>query len=68
MSSVIAGARRPEQPADNLAATSVSLSADDLRELAAVISLPPEYPGWMFGRQRDARRRQLAEASRLTPG
>ena len=51
VSSVIVGAKRPEQLADNLAATQVALSAADLAALDAVSRLPAEYPGWMFERQ-----------------
>jgi len=64
VTSVIVGARRPEQLADNLAATQVKLSADDLRALDEVSRLPAEYPGWMLERQGEARRRQLLEALR----
>jgi len=53
--SVIVGAKTIEQLDDNLAATKLELSADDLRELDAVSALPPEYPGWMLARQSDGR-------------
>jgi aryl-alcohol dehydrogenase-like predicted oxidoreductase len=68
VSSVIVGARRPEQLADNLAATAVRLDAAELKALDAVSRLPAEYPGWMFERQGEYRRRQLSDASRLMPG
>jgi aryl-alcohol dehydrogenase-like predicted oxidoreductase len=61
VTSVIVGAKRAEQLADNLAATQVSLSADELQSIDAVSRLPAEYPGWMFERQGDARRKQLSE-------
>ncbi len=48
VTSVIVGAKRPDQLADNIAATRVTLSADDLAALDKVSALPPEYPGWMF--------------------
>jgi aryl-alcohol dehydrogenase-like predicted oxidoreductase len=64
VTSVIVGAKRPEQLADNLAATQVTLSADELRALDAVSRLPAEYPGWMFERQGESRRRQLLESQR----
>jgi len=64
VTSVIVGAKRPEQLTDNLAATEVSLSADELRTLDEVSRLPAEYPGWMFERQGETRRRQLLEARR----
>ncbi len=64
VTSVIVGAKRPEQLADNLAATQVALSAEELSQLEAASRLPPEYPGWMFERQGEVRRRQLLEARR----
>jgi aryl-alcohol dehydrogenase-like predicted oxidoreductase len=64
VSSVIVGAKRPEQLADNLAATQVSLSAEELQTLDAVSRLPVEYPGWMFERQGGVRRQQLLEGRR----
>ena len=64
VTSVIVGAKRPEQLADNLAATEVSLSADELRSLDAVSHLPAESPGWMFERQGEVRRKQMTDARR----
>jgi len=64
VTSVIIGAKRVEQLDDNLAATSVVLSADELAVLDKVSALPPEYPGWMLERQGGARRAQLAAAQR----
>ena len=52
VTSVIIGARTMEQLDDNLAATEVALSADDLTRLGAVSDLPREYPGWMIERQK----------------
>ena len=49
--SVIIGATSIEQLDDNLAATEVSLSAEELAQLDRVSALPPEYPGWMIERQ-----------------
>ena len=60
VTTVIVGAKRPEQLADNIAATEVTLSAQDLQQLDAVSHLPPEYPGWMFERQGETRRKQIA--------
>jgi aryl-alcohol dehydrogenase-like predicted oxidoreductase len=47
VTSVIIGAKSDEQLVDNLAATKVTLAADELAALDAVSALPPEYPGWM---------------------
>lgn len=51
VTSVIIGARNTDQLADNIAATSVKLSLEELASLNAVSALPPEYPGWMLERQ-----------------
>jgi aryl-alcohol dehydrogenase-like predicted oxidoreductase len=51
VSTVIMGAKTPEQLADNMAASKLELSADELRGLDEVSALPPEYPGWMLARQ-----------------
>ena len=51
VTSVIIGARTQQQLLDNLAATEVKLSSDDLAALDRVSALPPEYPGWMLDRQ-----------------
>ena len=51
MTSVIVGARRVEQLADNIAATTVQLDAADLAALDQATKLPAEYPGWMLERQ-----------------
>jgi len=51
VTSVIVGAKRIEQLADNIRATEVSLSTEDLLALDAVTKLPAEYPGWMLERQ-----------------
>ena len=60
VTSVIIGAKRPEQLADNLAATELKLDAAQIEALDAASRLPPEYPGWMIQRQGGARRDQLA--------
>jgi len=51
VTSVIVGAKRKDQLDDNLAATGVVLSADELATLDAVSKLPAEYPGWMLDLQ-----------------
>jgi len=51
VTSVIIGANNPEQLQDNLKATDVILSADELAMLDAASKLPAEYPGWMLERQ-----------------
>jgi hypothetical protein len=54
-------AKRPDQLADNIASTHVTLSADELRQLDGVIRLPADYPGWMLERQGQYRRQQIAD-------
>ncbi|MEX1660359.1 aldo/keto reductase [Thioclava sp. 15-R06ZXC-3] len=51
VTSVIVGAKRVDQLRDNIAASEVKLSEDDLKTLNAVSALPAEYPGWMLERQ-----------------
>ncbi|MGY4827322.1 aldo/keto reductase [Sphaerotilaceae bacterium SBD11-9] len=62
VTSVIVGAKRPDQLADNLAATRVVLDAGELAAIDAVSRLPAEYPGWMFERQGELRRKQMQES------
>jgi aryl-alcohol dehydrogenase-like predicted oxidoreductase len=61
VSSVIVGAKRVEQLADNIAATEVEFTADELAKLDAASRLPAEYPGWMLERQGEYRAGQLAQ-------
>jgi aryl-alcohol dehydrogenase-like predicted oxidoreductase len=51
VTSVIIGAKNPEQLDQNLAAGALVLDDEDLASLNAVSQLPPEYPGWMLERQ-----------------
>ncbi|MFP6560218.1 aldo/keto reductase [Paraburkholderia sp. B3] len=62
VTSVIVGAKRVDQLDDNVAATQVKLSQEELAELDDVSRLPAEYPGWMLARQGDRRREQLSQA------
>ncbi len=63
VTTVIVGAKKPEQLADNLGAAELVLSADELKLIDAASTLPPEYPGWMFERQGEYRRKQVADAA-----
>ncbi len=49
--SVIVGAKTVAQLEDNLAATEIMLTAEELKRLDRVSALPAEYPGWMLARQ-----------------
>lgn len=51
VTSVIIGAKTPEQLKQNLAATEVKLSAEEMATLDKASELPREYPGWMLERQ-----------------
>jgi len=51
VTSVIIGAKTGEQLTDNLAATDLRLSGEEMSALDKVSALPAEYPGWMFERQ-----------------
>jgi aryl-alcohol dehydrogenase-like predicted oxidoreductase len=51
VTTIIIGAKTETQLRDNLEATTLTLSADELATLDRVSALPPEYPGWMIARQ-----------------
>lgn len=55
VASVIVGAKTQQQLADNIAATDLRLSDDEMKILDEASRLPPEYPGWMFARQNQDR-------------
>jgi aryl-alcohol dehydrogenase-like predicted oxidoreductase len=56
VTSVIIGAKTPEQLADNLGASDVKLDPEHIAKLDAASALPSEYPGWMVARQNQDRR------------
>jgi aryl-alcohol dehydrogenase-like predicted oxidoreductase len=51
VTSVIIGAKSEEQLKDNIAATGLTLTAEELTTLNAASALTPEYPAWMITRQ-----------------
>ena len=51
VSSVIVGARRADQLEQNLAASDIELTSDELAMLAAIAPPEPEYPGWAIQSQ-----------------
>jgi len=63
VSSVIIGAKRLDQLDDNIAATEIDLTGEELYALDKVSALPREYPGWMFETQ-GARGKLLASLGR----
>ena len=48
VTTVIIGAKRPQQLEDNLKAIDLKLDAAELEKLDTVSKLAPEYPGWML--------------------
>ena len=59
VTSVIIGARTPEQLVDNLGSVDLELTSDDLAKLDKVSALAEEYPGWMLDRQGADRQGQI---------
>jgi aryl-alcohol dehydrogenase-like predicted oxidoreductase len=55
VTSVIVGARRPEQLEDNLKAADVKLSDETLSRLNGLVKPAQEYPGWMAAHPWDDR-------------
>jgi aryl-alcohol dehydrogenase-like predicted oxidoreductase len=51
VTSIIIGAKKHEQLLDNIAATQLKLSAEELQQLDTISALASEYPGWMLERQ-----------------
>ncbi len=62
VSTVIMGAKTPEQLTDNLGASGLELTADDLQALEDVSKLPAEYPGWMLAMQAQYRAKPPTKA------
>lgn len=48
VSSIIVGANSPDQLTDNLGASEINFSAEELMKLDEVSRIAPEYPGWMI--------------------
>ena len=51
VSTVIVGAKRADQLADNIGACDIELTVAEMAELNKLSELPSEYPGWMLGFQ-----------------
>lgn len=66
VTSVIIGAKKLSQLDDNIAATDITLSPEELEQLDKVSALPAEYPGWMLERQGEHRRTALQQAIKKT--
>ncbi|MBK7174923.1 MAG: aldo/keto reductase [Bacteroidales bacterium] len=55
VTSIIIGAKRKEQLLDNIAATQLTLTEEEMLRLDQVSALTPEYPAWMLERQGQSR-------------
>lgn len=51
VTSIIIGAKKEEQLLDNIEATSMKLTDEEIQKLENISALTPEYPGWMVERQ-----------------
>jgi aryl-alcohol dehydrogenase-like predicted oxidoreductase len=51
VTTIIIGAKNEQQLCDNIEATALKLTPEDLGALERVSALPQEYPGWMLMRQ-----------------
>ncbi|MBT1696979.1 aldo/keto reductase [Fulvivirgaceae bacterium PWU4] len=51
VTTVIIGAKKPDQLSDNLKAVDVRFTPEDLQKLDEISKLTPEYPAWMLERQ-----------------
>jgi aryl-alcohol dehydrogenase-like predicted oxidoreductase len=51
VTTIIIGAKNEQQLRDNIEATALKLTPEDLGALERVSALPQEYPGWMLMRQ-----------------
>jgi aryl-alcohol dehydrogenase-like predicted oxidoreductase len=61
VTSVIIGAKREDQLRDNIAATEITLSDEQMRNLDEASDLPREYPGWMIDLQGASRRGESSD-------
>jgi len=55
ITSIIIGAKNEQQLHENIAATTLLLTADEMSRLDTISELSKEYPGWMVERQADGR-------------
>jgi aryl-alcohol dehydrogenase-like predicted oxidoreductase len=64
VTSIILGVKQLAQLEENLLATALTLSADDLHTLATASTPAPEYPGWAM-EMGEAARRELLTSGHL---
>jgi aryl-alcohol dehydrogenase-like predicted oxidoreductase len=55
VTSTIIGAKRIDQLKENIAATDLRLSDEDMQQLNQISAQAPQYPGWMVARQLNGR-------------
>jgi aryl-alcohol dehydrogenase-like predicted oxidoreductase len=55
ITSIIIGAKKQEQLIDNIAATKVDFSEEEMKKLDEISALKSEYPAWMLERQAQGR-------------
>jgi aryl-alcohol dehydrogenase-like predicted oxidoreductase len=55
VTTIIIGAKTPEQAEDNIAAADLVLTQDEIEAIDKASALVPEYPGWMVTRQHAGR-------------
>jgi aryl-alcohol dehydrogenase-like predicted oxidoreductase len=67
VTSVIIGAKRLNQLEDNLNSINVELSAEELKKLAEVSQLRPEYPGWMLALPSDRKPNEQRDWESVAP-
>ena len=66
ITSIIIGAKTPEQLRDNLGATDVRLAKEHVDRIDAASALPAEYPAWMVSRQHRDRQPVTQEKAEMT--
>jgi aryl-alcohol dehydrogenase-like predicted oxidoreductase len=59
VTSVIIGAKNQEQLLDNIAASELQLSPEQIQAITDASALPNEYPQWMLTRQSGDRLEQV---------
>jgi aryl-alcohol dehydrogenase-like predicted oxidoreductase len=59
VTSVIIGAKNQEQLLDNIGATELQLSPEQIKAITDASALPNEYPQWMLARQSGDRLTQV---------
>jgi len=65
ITSIIIGAKTPEQLRDNLGATDVRLAKEHIERIDAASALPAEYPAWMVTRQHRDRQPATEEKANI---